>query len=140
MEFISKVCARCGKPDGMVESEFKICFDCTGEIRDGFKSYDHLQKGALTLEKGRNKWYFNIEEHPDNEGTYSLAFTPISYWEVENSFCEVHHLSEEDQDYLFYIPIVMELCDELNYEFSISPDEARKILVGLGLVELTDLN
>lgn len=140
MEFISYPCTRCGKPDNIVESEFKICYDCAGEIRDGFRAYDHLQKGALILEKGRGKWYFNIEENAHDKGTYSLAFTPINYWEVEDCFCEVHHLSEEDQDYLFYIPIEMELCDELNYEFSISPDEARKILVDLGLVELTDLN
>lgn len=134
MEFEKGNCINC-KKEFIIESEIKICLHCAAEIIGGIRHFEQKVKAAPILELGRGKWYFSIDASVGEY--YTAAFTPIKYWEEEDCFCEVHHLSEEDQEYLYYATgDDMALCDEVNYELNIDSDDAREKFLKLGMIEL----
>ena len=122
-----------------IEETIGLCYDCLGELRSLLRTYEHQQKGGPILEANRGKWYFSFDGEDDDDA--SVAFTPIAYWEKENSFCYYHYLSESEQEYLDYaVDRGMGLMDELNFELNCTIEEARQKFLKLGMIELTDLN
>lgn len=134
-------CVLC-KKKSLIENTSKICVSCAGKIKEAFSARNYEEKQKEILERGRGKWYFNLEKDPHGFDRYLLMFVPIAHWKQHDEFCEVHHLSEEDQEYLNYLPIDMGACDELAFELDdkTTPTKARKILLKLGLKELKDIN
>ena len=134
MKLETSNCVHCNK-ERTVESLSKVCIDCAYEIIACIKHFEQNVKAIPILEAGRGKWYFSFDGEED---VYpKVAFTTKNYWEEEGSFCEVHHLPEEDREYLYYATgDDMALCDEVNYELNISIEEARKKFLSLGMVEL----
>jgi hypothetical protein len=134
MKLETSNCVHCNK-ERVVETLTKVCIECAYSIISCIRHFEQNVKAAPILEAGRGKWCFNMEVSVGE--CYTVAFTPLKYWEEEDSFCEVHHLSEEDQEYLYYATgDDMALCDEVNYELNIDSDEARKKFLELGMIEL----
>ena len=127
-------CVHCNK-ERVVETLTKVCTECAYSIISCIRHFEQNVKAAPILEAGRGKWHFSIDASVGE--CYTVAFTPIKYWEEEETFCEVHHLSEEDQEYLYYATgDDMALCDEVNYELHIDSDDAREKFLKLGMIEL----
>jgi hypothetical protein len=134
MEFEKGNCINC-KKEFIIESEIKICLHCAAEIIGGIRHYEKKLNGKPILEAGRGKWYFSFDG-PDSDSP-SVAFTPISYWKVEDCFCEYHHLTEDEQEYLNYAVGELALMDETNFElYGMTVKEARKKFLELGMIEL----
>lgn len=134
MKLETSNCVHCNK-ERAVETLTKVCIDCAYSIISCIRHFEQNVKAAPILEAGRGKWYFSIDYSIFADP--SVAFVPIKYYEEEDCFCEVHHLSEADQEYLYYVAGEdMSLCDELNYELNIPVKEAIEKFLKLGMIEL----
>jgi hypothetical protein len=130
-------CVLC-KKKSLIENTAKICLSCAGKIKDAFSKHHFEEKQREVLGRGRNKWYFTLEKNPHSfETRYLLMFVPILYWKENEEIPEPHLLSEEEQEYINYLPVKMGMIDEVSFELEeSSPAKARKTLKELGLKEL----
>lgn len=137
MSFLKSECIRC-KSNSTVDSISLICCSCAEIIVREFKKAEHTEKVNSIIESGRGKWYFSFD---GEEGFLHVAFVKKTFWKKEKEFIEFSKMTEEEQEYLnAVLPFSFGLADELNFEVSIPIEDARKVLINLGMKELRNLS